>query len=214
MYKTNFFLKTYNPFDNSFQYLDIELENITLCYSKYLNIVNVKKNKSKDELINEETKQKIIEIYDFLGKIYRNITLGEDIIKQINFFNMKEKLNSKIITDESQKDFLYKMLNEYTDSIFSLDKIDDKSSKNLNLSKILKRSHKKKHCLLFIVKVEDNNILALYRKLDNRWIVFDVNNELIDKDRSLFIGEYFIGFENQTLAIFDFEIFIIKLEEI
>lgn len=203
-----------NRFDNSIQYIDIELENIALYYSKYFNIVNVRKYKSKDELINEETKQKIIEIYDFLGKIYRNITLGEDIIKQINFFNMKEKLNSKIITDESQKDFLYKMLNEYTDSIFSLDKVDDKSSKNLNLSEILKRPHKKKHCLLFIVKVENNNILALYRKLDNRWIVFDVNNELIDKDRSLFIGEYFIGFENQTLTIFDFEIFIIKLDEI
>ena len=127
---------------------------------------------------------------------------------------MKEKLNSKIITDESQKDFLYKMLNAYTDSIFSLERVDDNSFKNLNLSKILKRPHEKKHCLLFIVKVEDNNILALYRNLNNKWIVFDVNNELIDETRSLFIGEYSLSFENQTLAIFDFEIFIIKLEEI
>ena len=203
-----------NPFDKIIEYIDIELENLTLNYSKYFNIVNVKKFKSKDELINEETKQKIIEIYHFLGKKYRNIRIGEDIIKKINYFNMKEKLNSKILTDESQKDFLYKMLNEYIYSIFSLDKVDDNNSNNLNLSKILKRPLEKKHCLLFIVKVEDNNILALLRNLKKRWIVFDVNNKLIDKDRSLFFGEYFLGFENQTLEILDFEIFIIKLEEI
>ena len=203
-----------NPFDNTFQNIDIEYENLTLNYAKYLNIVNVKKNKSKDELINEETIQKIIEIYHFLGRTHRKISIGKDIINQINYFNMKEKLNSKILTDESQKDFLYKVLNENIDSIVSFDKVDCNSSKDLDLTKILKKTQKKKHCLLLIVKVEDNNILALYRNLDNRWIVFGINDKFIYKDRSLFITENFLYFENQTLIYFDFEIFIIKLGQI
>ena len=203
-----------NPFDNTFQNIDIEYENLTLNYAKYLNIVNVKKNKSKDELINEETIQKIIEIYHFLGRTHRKISIGKDIINQINYFNMKEKLNSKILTDESQKDFLYKVLNENIDSIVSFDKVDCNSSKDLDLTKILKKIKKKKHYLLLIVKVEDNNILALYRNLDNRWIVFGINDKFIYKDRSLFITKNFLGFENQTLIYFDFEIFIIKLGQI
>ena len=138
-----------NPFDNTFQNIDIEYENLTLNYAKYLNIVNVKKNKSKDELINEETIQKIIEIYHFLGRTHRKISIGKDIINQINYFNMKEKLNSKILTDESQKDFLYKVLNENIDSIVSFDKVDCNSSKDLDLTKILKKIKKKK--ALFII---------------------------------------------------------------
>ena len=106
------------------------------------------------------------------------------------------------------------MLNENIDSIVSFDKVDCNSSKDLDLTKILKKAQKKKNCLLLIVKVEDNNILALYRNLDNRWIVFGINDKFIYKDRSLFITENFLYFENQTLIYFDFEIFIIKLGQI
>ena len=67
----------------------------------------------------------------------------------MNCFNMNEKLNSKILTDKSQKDFLYKGLNEYIDSIFNLDKVDYNDYKNSKLSKVVRISKKKK--TLFII---------------------------------------------------------------
>ena len=80
----------------------------------------------------------------------------------------------------------------------------------------ISKKTRKNLCLLLIIKAKDNNILAVYRnfRISYGWTLFDINNEIIDKDRSIMITEHFLGFENQDIEIFDVEIFIIKLGKI
>ena len=170
-----------SPLSNNIQFLEIDLETLIINFSNNnLTVMKNKSKKSKDILINKETIQKIKAIYNFFHKFYKNISTylkGKDIINKINYYNLKNELDSKILTDKSQKDFLCKGLIEHIDVVFHLYKILDKTCKIIY--KQLKEKSKK-NCLLIIIKTKDENIFAAYKNF-NEWIIFDMIMELFLK---------------------------------
>ena len=167
------------PLSNNIQFLEIDLETLIINFSNNnLTVMRNKSKKSKDILINKETIQKIKAIYNFFHKFYKNISTylkGKDIINKINYYNLKNELDSKILTDKSQKDFLCKGLIEHIDVVLHLYKILDKTCKIIY--KQLKEKSKK-NCLLIIIKTKDENIFAAYKNF-NEWIFFDIDNGII-----------------------------------
>lgn len=98
-----------SPLSNNIQFLEIDLETLIINFSNNnLTVMKNKSKKSKDILINKETIQKIKAIYNFFHKFYKNISTylkGKDIINKINYYNLKNELDSKILTDKSRQIF-------------------------------------------------------------------------------------------------------------
>ena len=138
---------------------------------------------------------------------------------------MTEKLDSKIITNKSQKDFLFKGLIKYIYKIL-YPEYQKVNCKNISCLKILKQY--KKNNVLLIIKTKDENIYGAYKNSrwnHDEWIVFDINNRIIFETRknkiplhNFILRKDSLYIESKTkkkeYLIFDIEIFVIKLEEI